>query len=398
MRPQHLVHADGGAVELTVVVPFTRIWAVEAFFGALYASDVVPERSGILAYVDSDDDALVEAVRDRIGDRWRTTVIHVSGWAPPADKERATVRRKRHTAMRLALRGLVPKTGMLFLSEDDTLVCPDVIARLSAALEGADIATGVQVGRWGPAGRVYGLWRLETSQGAVTVQSLPTGKGCEYVSASGLYAMLCSAETYRRLDFRTWHDELGQDVSVTWAFTRSGGRLAVDWACGCGHLTPQEVIAPETPLTTTRRYAMPLTIMTPSGPFWPSEPRKEPAMKRGTYRTKQRVVIDGRIVAGKGTDIPVSQAIEWARQGYIHDPVLGRPGVETPVAAVDETQALEPVMPDLGLAQYAVKPSPAIEVKEDDLPLDSEGRYVCSCGKTYKTREGLLKHKADKGH
>lgn len=408
MRPAHLVHVDGGAVALTVAVPFTRLWAVDSFFKALYAADVPVTQAGIVAYVDSDDDALVAAVRAQIEARpWRSVVLHVSGWAPPGDRDKATVRRKRHAAMRLALRGLLPKQGMLLLLEDDTIVPATVYTRLSAALEGADIATGVQVGRWGPAGRVYGLWQLTQDKDATSIRSCKGGKGYEYISASGLFAMLCRAEVYRQLDFRTWHDQLGQDVSVTYAFTRAGGRLVVDWGCGCGHHTPQEVIPPSTPLTTERRHAMPLTIMTPSGPFWPTEARKEPAVKQGRYRTKQRVVVDGKIAAGKGTDIPMEQAIEWARLGYIHDPVLGRPGIETPVSAVDSTQAIEPTMPDLGLAQYEVKPVSGIEVAVVDerapmvvdLDTDPEGRYLCpGCRRPYRSLENLRKHQADKGH
>jgi len=392
---------DGGACDLTVVVPITRAWAVSQFFAALDASDVPRETSAIIAYVDSDDGALVSAVRPHL-EGWRTAVLHVSGWAPPEDNAPANRRRKRHAAMRLALRGLMPRAGAVLMLEDDTLVPRDVLARLTHVLAGADVATGAQVGRWGVV-RCNGLWHETTRGDGRTVLVSRIGTGIGYVDACGLYAMLTDASVYRALDFRTWHQDAGQDVSVTLRASRAGVRIGVDYDCGCGHLTPKGIISPSAATHFERTVDM-LTIETPSGPFWaPDDPlvKKEAAMNaRDTYTVHQRIIKGGAVLHGKGAQIPMTEAVELARQGFISDPALGPlayqgqvlPGVE----AVADAPAFE--TPEVPLAQYETPVAPPVEVKAQyEYEPDEQGLYICPvCFKSYKTPEGIAKHVAAK--
>lgn len=380
---------EGGECALTVAVPFTRAWAVEPFFAALDAADVGKD-SAILVYVDSDEAALAEAVRPHL-EGWRTAVLHVSGWEPPEDFARGAVRHKRHAAMRLALRGLLPKAGMLLMLEDDTIVPPDILARLTHVLRGADIATGVQVGRWGA--RVNGLWSATTRQDGRTVFRSVKGKGVGRVDACGLYALLAEASVYRALDFRTWYEDAGQDVSVTLKASRAGVRIGVDFECGCGHQTPNGIIPPDCGIDFERTAQM-LTIQTPSGPFWAPEAFKvkEDTMDRDTYRTHQRVIKGGAVLYGKGSVIKMSEAIELAREGLISDPALGPiafqgqvlPGVDS----VADAPAIE--VPEVPIDAYVAPVAPGLEVKYQE---DEAGAFICpTCFKSYKSEHGLSAH------
>lgn len=217
-----------GVAALEILCPFTRIWAVDPFFDALETSDVPLADASFLAYVDSDDEALTDAVRGRL-ERLPCPEIrlHVSGWAPPDERASSRQRRVRHAAMRLATQGLVG-TGPLLLLEDDTLVPPATYGPL-ARLE-APWAVGVQVGRWGQ--RCLGLWHVEKDR-AHTL--MPGGSGC---NATGFYCVLTNGALYRSLDMWHWDDARGHDVSVTWGL--SG--IAIAWEVTTGHLTQGEVI------------------------------------------------------------------------------------------------------------------------------------------------------------
>lgn len=391
---------DGGAVDLTVVVPFTRLWAVAPFFDALEASDVPIERSAIIAYCDTEDDAVLQAVSERC-QSFRTRLLHFTAWEPPGEREKAHRRRIRHTAMRLGLRGLMPKTGRVLMLEDDTIVPADVYARLTRLLEaGADIAIGLQVGRW--ASPVNGVWSITPdtrNRGLLVARALDRTTGIQRVDAAGFYCMLCEAETYRQLDFRVWNDSLGHDVSVTYRATQAGMSIVLDWECGCGHLTPTgRIISPSDGMTGFRRSANVTAIMTPSGPFWtPNEIKKEePKLRRGMYRTKQRIVVDGKIAVGKGMDITIEQAIEYVRRGVLSDPAINAyANGGQPIANVDETPTAPPVESgEIKLAQLETPVAPEPErgvtfVSETKDPLSCD---VCGAG-PFKSAAGVANHK-----
>ena len=385
---------EGGSVALTVVVPFTRPWAVTAFFDSLDASGIDQESSALICYIDHDDARLVAAVRARmLAGAWRSLLLHTSGWEPPGEFTNAKRRRRRHCAMRLALRGLLPKTGLLLLTEDDAIWPAGGYTMLhdSYAAGGAEVVTGWQVNRWGDV-RPPGIWHIEPGPPRRLQAMLPTeDRNAEYVDACGLYAMLTTAEVYRALDFRVWDDSLGQDVSVTWAATQRGVRIAVDWRCGLGHKLHDKVIEPRC-AAPFERSADVVTIQTPSGPFWAFETKEADKVDRtGIYRTKQRITdpITGQVIVGKGADIKLAEAVEFARRGLLSDPAVNRhvhegkvmPGVETkPVPGVEA-----PV-----LAQIEAPVAEAVETPEGP-------PYACRvCGREYKTIKGRDSHEEAK--
>jgi len=396
---------EGGAVALTVAVPFTRAWAVTPFFDALEASGVPVGTAALLCYVDSDDAALADAVRVRaLAGAWRSVWLHVSGWHPPGEYKNATGRRKRHCAMRLGMRGLLPKTGALLMTEDDAIWPVGGYALLDATYSagGCDFASGWQVNRWGNV-RPPGVWLIEEGPPRRMAAMLPGSADVEYADAVGLYAMRTTCEAYRSLDFRMWDNTLGQDVSVTYEATRRGMKSAVDWRVGLGHLTERTTIPPRAAAPFEREADM-RTIMTPSGPFWVFDEKKEreDVDRNGRYRTKQRIVdpVTGAIVVGKGVDIKLEEAVEYARRGMLSDPVVNvhirsasvPAGLETKPVTDVETQPLPAhERPALALLDDVETQDVAVETPEDGPP------YVCrTCGKPYKTRKGRDAHEAAK--
>lgn len=149
------------------------------------------------------------------------------------------------------------------------------------------------------------------------------------------------------------------------------------------------------------------TIMTPSGPFWSYDDEKkrkerDGVERTGWYRTKQRVVdpATGAIVVGKGVDITMDEAVEYARRGMLSDPAVnvhirtGRipAGLEVkPVTAPDSKPVAAPERPALALLDEIETQTVAVETPEDGPP------FVCRhCGRRYKTARGRDAHEAAK--
>lgn len=225
--------------DLTVFCPFTRVWAVAPFFEALRASDVPFERARFIAYIDTDDPGMEEAIRAEC-ERLPFAAIDVvtSGRTAPQDRH-PRPRRVRHALMREASKTLVGD-GALLLLEDDTLIPSDTFLRLLETRRDCDWAIGAEVGRWSWA-RPPGVWRiLEQGGRLIQKEAVMPGPRPELVDATGFYCVLTTAAIYRELDCSTWSDMIGLDVHATWRLTQSGRRLMVDWRVPCIHITPTE--------------------------------------------------------------------------------------------------------------------------------------------------------------
>lgn len=135
------------------------------------------------------------------------------------------------------------------------------------------------------------------------------------------------------------------------------------------------------------------TIMTPSGPFWVHEPKEATVSRTDSYRTKQRIIdpATGEIIVGKGTDLKMSEAVEYARRGLLSDPAVNMlihsgkvmPGVETKPQPEGEAPAL---------ALLADVEGAPVPVETPEAP-----PYACKvCGREYKTLKGRDEHEANK--
>jgi hypothetical protein len=134
--------------------------------------------------------------------------------------EDRAARRVRHGAMRELTLPLVPD-GELLTLDDDTIVPPDVYARLSAI---GPHATGVQRSRWG--NDKCGVYR--------NGHPLVHGHGVESIDYCGHYCLLTTGEMYRRTATHRPDQCYMQPIEG----------LKVDWDCICGHLTKGGVLWP----------------------------------------------------------------------------------------------------------------------------------------------------------
>jgi len=223
-----------GDGDVWVFVPFTRKWCVPRFFDALAASDVPFDRCKVTFYIDSEDSSLAHAVAGRaVQIPFADIVIHFSCLAPPGEKAKSHIRRKRHAAMRCASVGLMPKDcEYVLLLEDDTPPPSDCWAKLTAGIDaGYDWVSGFEVGRWGHT--VPGIWRIDANH----CSTATPGDGLEQVDATGIFLTLTTPEVYASEKWDVWDNSYGHDVSITYRMTLAGYRLAVDWSLTCVHMT-----------------------------------------------------------------------------------------------------------------------------------------------------------------
>lgn len=199
---------------LTLLLPVTRSWTLPAVIEALAASDIPRERCVLV--LDAPGCALWETSLYDLGFR---VELHITRNPPPTTDRYE--RRRRHIRMREFTLPLVGD-GPLLTLDDDTIVPPDVYARLSRA---GEHATGVQVSRWGS--RRCGVYRGGRSLRA-------QASGVESIDYCGHYCLLTTGEMYRQTAVHLPSE----------CYMKPIPNLVVDWGCVCGHMTKDGVLWP----------------------------------------------------------------------------------------------------------------------------------------------------------
>lgn len=317
-----------GSGDIVVFAPFTRLWCVERFYAALAASDVPFHRCRYVAFVDSDDPALLDAVTaGALALPFAEVVVHCTAWEPPAEFCRSRERRGRHSAMRCASVGLIPDAKYLLLLEDDTLIPPNSWKRLRAGLsKGYDWVCGFEVGRWRCP--CPGIWDMSTPG---IRRSKDPGKGLEPCDATGVYLVLTTPDVYRALPWDVWDNNYGHDVSITWLLTQKGYKLGVDWSLECIHITEDGDLTCDmwgptqnprglpdfTPVLASYPEAKPLDRFQESGPTRVAV-SAEPGRKFNSrvYALGKTVVMDG-VTYLKGDLIDHETAVAMSAAGVI---------------------------------------------------------------------------------
>jgi len=198
---------------LTLLLPVTRPWAREAVCAAIAASDI--PRGRCILVLDAPGCGLWA---DTLGEMGFRVEVHLRDRGVPCEDRLG--RRIEHDEMRAYTIGLVPD-GELLILDDDTIVPPDVYARLSAV---GPHSTGIQVSRWGNA--LCGVYR--------DGHPLVAGSGVEDIDYCGHYCLLTTGEMYRKTARHTPHQCFMQPIPG----------LRADWDCLCGHLTKEGVLWP----------------------------------------------------------------------------------------------------------------------------------------------------------
>jgi hypothetical protein len=296
-------------------------------------------------------------------------------------------RRARHLSMRRYSQQLTRGRGRVLYLEDDTLVPPDVWARLSLLLdEGYAAASGLQVSRHGNL-RAPGLW---VNRGDVWATVWPSV--ASPVSACGHYCLMTDGDTYGA----SFTCERGEAIDR--AHTRTFGSIACDPECVCGHLLddgsvltrPDHLVA----YRGQKEVARVKAVRTPAGTFWPDlhadgytpddsgtavtiittkgRTVRDPRM----YITKGVVVRGrGRVEVGRRREIPLEEAQRLHAEGcrYIDGPYEG-------------DMAADPELyPDRTVFD------PREEFKPDD-PRTALKNVCPDCGKVCKSAAGLASH------
>lgn len=308
-------------MQLNLLVPVSRPWAIPTFFDYLNRSDV-PKDARVFLVVDGDEGwQWVDAFKEN---GWNVAFAFQTPFDAPLsanDEEEVAYRRERHLEIRKLTQRILPDEGLVLALEDDTLVPPRLFASLSAVLRRphAVAATGYQVSRHGFL-RAAGVWRVE---GKRYWTLAPGNRKVQAVDACGHYCLLTQSAYYRHASL-----ELGPEPldAVDRAHTyRLGhwGTIYVDWSCGCGHLLlPFYAIPPEVQHTLhceEGKEPEVRKIPTPAGTFFegffPEEkmPHDEKVgdlqMDGEWYITQSQVVQDGVVIYGKGQRVPINEAI-----------------------------------------------------------------------------------------
>ncbi|MDZ4181148.1 MAG: hypothetical protein U1E29_18250 [Coriobacteriia bacterium] len=196
----------------TVLLPVTRPWAMERVCAAIEASDIPRDR--LILVLDAPGCEAWEGALSALG---FDVDVHATGNpSPPATWQE---RRPRHRTVRVLTQALVPD-GPLLCLEDDTLVPPDVWAKLSAI---GPHSTGVQAGRHEMRG--------------IGVSGAPGKSRVEDATDCGHYCLYTTGEDYKRA-------RIIMHGSIDRKHTAQLRPLRVDWECVCGHLTGTGVLWP----------------------------------------------------------------------------------------------------------------------------------------------------------
>lgn len=204
--------ADTG--RLTVLLPVTRPWTMDAVCESIAASDI--PRGRLVLVLDAPGCEPWEPALRALG---FDVEVYATGQELPPDGN-PYIRRPRQQSMREFTLPLVGDGPILCL-DDDAVVPPDVFERLSAI---GPHACAVQVSRYG--GRYCGVYR--------DGRPLKRRHGVEEVDACGHYCVLTTGEMYR----------LTAVASPGRGEMKPIPGLRVDWDCVCGHLTSGGVLWP----------------------------------------------------------------------------------------------------------------------------------------------------------
>ena len=208
-------------------------------------------RTNLLCIVDGDA-RLYTKVRNLIADtkfNERLTVQYPD--KKTVKKFDVIYRRRRITAIHNFAKQQVGMTDYVLLTEDDTIVPPNTLERLTDAINihaGIAFVEGVEVGRWGTP--YVGAWIFNDIYEPTSVTSLPyKDSGMENIDAGGFYCTLIQANLYKSHVFESY-ESLGPDISMGLRLRQQGYQCYVDWGTPCKHLNiknggTREVIIPD---------------------------------------------------------------------------------------------------------------------------------------------------------
>ena len=152
-------------------------------------------------------------------------------------------RRRRITAVHNKARELVSHTsGYVFSVEDDTIIPPDALKRLTAVMvnnRACAFVEGVELGRWGVG--YVGAWQCDDIYNVAEIRSVPnlypvsSNQPPSRIDAGGLYCALIRADIYKLHEFYS-NNGLGPDINFGIETRQLGFDNYIEWRVPCRHL------------------------------------------------------------------------------------------------------------------------------------------------------------------
>lgn len=230
-------------LDLSIFVPFTRLWLVDEFLDNFDKIDnvVSPSNTELVFFNDTDSIELDEkllAYFEKRKDKFGGMTLYTSGKPlldELGDNNHIKKRRQRIVDMKNKSRELIGDSYYIFCLEDDTFVEPHAIGRLMRLCRGnVGLASGVEMSRWGY--KIIGAWEIEPIEDPTKVTSVPFKEtGLQNVDSTGWYCYITKTRLYKEATYHFDAECLGPDVCYGWDLRKQGWEVLINWDNKCYH-------------------------------------------------------------------------------------------------------------------------------------------------------------------
>lgn len=238
----------------SIIIPITRHWALDKLFECLDDLICDTEKTELILYVDTDNNAVRLACYNYCDFSTKFTDKKVLISDNPAPSEvRINVRRDRIVEGREKIKELISEDSeYIFGVEDDTIFPADSIKRMLRSIQRKEtgFVQGVQVGRWSI--KYIGAWRVNDLENPTKILTLPflnaegkTDRFLERIDAGGFYCYMTKTKLFKEIKGE-WHDDcFGPDVCYGLELRKQGFINYIDWGLICGHNDFGVIIKPD---------------------------------------------------------------------------------------------------------------------------------------------------------
>jgi hypothetical protein len=214
---------------ITVICPFTRVWAVERWVKDLESTNLDKERTNLCFIIDIDEPRILRALKQLQGYR---SFYYIMNRENQPNEVRIAVRRERIATVMNQFKELIAKTdGDIILGlEDDTAFTGADLSRLYRIVELDDevgFVEGVQCGRWGV--KMIGAWKLDDIDKPAQIETLLPNDGLEEIDGGGYYGFATRRDLFMDHEHKWSGEVYGPDVDFVLSIRRKGYRCFVDW-------------------------------------------------------------------------------------------------------------------------------------------------------------------------
>lgn len=241
------------APKYSLIVPFSRDWAVDRWFSHFAHVEMPWAETEILVSVDTADDRFYQRVLSNFS-AWlpRVNGLRARKTGNPPIREFSTVAQRRARIVQQWYNFLNDAVGEILVgAEDDTLPDYDAYPRLLQVMEEreASFVQGTIVGRWSH--KVIPHWHVPDTEASVptlieTARWDPSMPEVIPIHGGGWYCFVANLSHLRRLDLGRYAESgpMGPDVSMVWNLHKSGHRCYGVWSVGCTHFLQDRDLHP----------------------------------------------------------------------------------------------------------------------------------------------------------